>query len=83
MAASTRGHPSRLAVKNGEHLRMTAEYFATTALEVTIELIIREPRGLTFTGTDVISTAPGTSGLLALGLEKADDGIDTIERWAG
>jgi hypothetical protein len=21
------GHPSRLAVKNGEHLRMTAEFF--------------------------------------------------------
>jgi hypothetical protein len=26
---------------------------------------------------------PGTSGLLAFGLEKTDDGIDTIERWAG
>src|SRR4051812_20999080 len=26
MAAGTCGHPSRLAVKNGEHLRMTAVY---------------------------------------------------------
>jgi hypothetical protein len=39
--------------------------------------------GLTIMIAVVISTPPGTSGLLAFGLEKTDDGIDTIERRAG
>jgi hypothetical protein len=39
--------------------------------------------GLTIMTANVISTPPGTSGLLAFGLGKTDDGIDTIERWAG
>jgi hypothetical protein len=29
-------HPSRLAVKNGEHLRMTAEYFVTSRTRTTM-----------------------------------------------
>src|SRR3954464_12213648 len=36
--------------------------------------------GLTIMMAKAISTPPGTSGLLAFGLEKADDRIDTIER---
>jgi hypothetical protein len=35
---------------------------------------------LTFTIANVISTPPGTSGLLAFGQGLANDGIDTIER---
>jgi hypothetical protein len=34
--------------------------------------------GLTIMTAVVISTAPGTSGLLAFGQEKTDDRIDTI-----
>jgi hypothetical protein len=39
--------------------------------------------GLTIITAVVISAPPGTSGLLAFGLEQTDDGIDTIERRAG
>src|SRR5258706_13857084 len=35
---------------------------------------------LTFAIPIAISTPPGTSGLLAFGLESQNDGIDTIER---
>jgi hypothetical protein len=41
---------------------------------------IRRREGLTLAAAIVISTPPGTSGLLAFGLENTDDGIDTIER---
>jgi hypothetical protein len=46
-------------------------------------LIIRRREGLTFFIANAISTPPGTSGLLAFGLESKDDGIDTIERRPG
>jgi hypothetical protein len=37
-------------------------------------------RVLTFTLTIAISTPPGTSGLLAFGWIRENDGIDTTER---
>jgi antitoxin CptB len=50
---------------------------------MTTESIIRRRQGLTFTGTNVISTAPGTSGLLAFGRNgqmtgstRSSDGLD-------
>ena len=45
---------------------------------VRLALMLRE--GLTIATAIAISTPPGTSGLLAFGREKTDDGIDTIER---
>src|SRR3954454_2614292 len=36
---------------------------------------------LTFPGARVISTPPGTSGLLAFEMEWDNDGYDTIKRW--
>jgi uncharacterized protein YjbJ (UPF0337 family) len=39
--AGARGHPSRLAVKNGEHLRMTAEGLCRSSFTGTFELPAR------------------------------------------
>jgi hypothetical protein len=43
-------------------------------------MTVRDNEGLTSTAIIAISTPPGTSGLLAFGMENTDDGIDTIER---
>jgi hypothetical protein len=41
---------------------------------------IHRTLGLTFVITNVISSPPGTSGLLAFALDWKNDGIGTIER---